>query len=99
MVETITFNAHEEEAEKVAKGALRPGKVSTFEAWEEVAAEERTMVGRGVGTGARWTMPRRVGRGGGAATEEAAASGLRSCHHKAAGWSRDGRWRRWMVSS
>ena len=53
MVETITFNAHEEEAEKVAKGALRPGKVSTFEAWEEVAAEERTMVGRGVGTGAR----------------------------------------------
>ena len=99
MVEMITFNAHEEEAEKVAKGALRPGKAFRFGVWEEVAAEERTMVGRGAGTGTRWMMLRRVGSGGGAAMEEAAVSGLRSCHHRAAGWLRDGRWRRWVVSS
>ena len=89
----------EEKAGKAGKGVLRPGKSSTLEVWVEVAAEARTMVGRGAGTGARWTMERRVGSGGGAATEEAAASGLRSCHHRAAGWSREGRWRRCVVSS
>ena len=94
MAERIPFNAHEEEAGKAGKGVLRPGKSSTLEVWAEVAAEARTMVGRGAGTGARWMMERRVGSGGGAATEEAAASGLRSCHHRAAGWSREGRWSR-----